>query len=86
MGTADGNCGWELRSVSHERTTRMRNFGGCPENVRMVCGFCRILAVALVLDRRPRSEAAAPAGMDRQTLCDWVHRYNASGIGGLKSR
>ena len=24
--------------------------------------------------------------MDRQTLCDWVHRYNASGIGGLRSR
>ena len=24
--------------------------------------------------------------MDRQTLCDWVHRYNATGIDGLKSR
>ena len=24
--------------------------------------------------------------MDRQTLCDWVHRYNATGIEGLRSR
>ena len=43
----------------------------------------RMLAVALVLDGRPRSEAAALNGMDRQTLCDWVHRYNAAGIDGL---
>ncbi len=42
----------------------------------------RILALALVLDDRPRSEAAALNGMDRQTLCDWVHRYNAAGRGG----
>src|SRR5271170_5641428 len=46
----------------------------------------RILAVALVLEGRPRSEAAAVNGMDRQTLSDWVHRYNAEGIEGLKSR
>ena len=24
--------------------------------------------------------------MDRQTLCDWVHRYNASGLKGLFAR
>ena len=46
----------------------------------------RILAVALVLEGRPRSEEAALNGMDRQTLSDWVHRYNAEGIEGLKSR
>lgn len=46
----------------------------------------RILAVALVLEGRPRTEAAALNGMDRQTLSDWVHRYNAEGIEGLKSR
>jgi transposase len=46
----------------------------------------RILAVALVLEGRPRTEAAALNGMDRQTLRDWVHRYNAEGIEGLKSR
>ncbi len=46
----------------------------------------RILALALVLDGRSRSEAAALNGMDRQTLRDWVHRYNEAGIDGLKSR
>ena len=46
----------------------------------------RILALALVLEGRSRSEAAALNGMDRQTLSDWVHRYNADGIEGLKSR
>lgn len=46
----------------------------------------RILAMALVLEGRSRSEAASLNGMDRQTLSDWVHRYNAEGIEGLKSR
>jgi transposase len=46
----------------------------------------RMLALALVLEGRPRSEAASLNGMDRQTLSDWVHRYNAEGIDGLKSR
>jgi transposase len=46
----------------------------------------RMLALALVLDGRPRGEAAALNGMDRQTLGDWVHRYNAGGLDGLKTR
>ncbi len=46
----------------------------------------RMLALALVLEGRLRSEAAAQNGMDRQTLRDWVHRYNASGVEGLISR
>ena len=46
----------------------------------------RMLALALVLDGRPRTEAAELNGMDRQTLRDWVHRYNAEGVEGLKSR
>ena len=45
----------------------------------------RLLALAFVLDGRPRSEAADQTGMDRQTLRDWVHRYNDMGIAGLKS-
>ena len=46
----------------------------------------RILAVAMVLEGRARTEAAELNGMDRQTLRDWVHRYNAHGPAGLKSR
>src|ERR1039457_2753080 len=44
---------------------------------------CRILAIAHVLDGMSRTDAARSCGMDRQTLRDWVHRYNAEGIAGL---
>lgn len=46
----------------------------------------RMLALAMVLEGRSRTEAAELNGMDRQTLRDWVHRYNAEGLEGLKSR
>ncbi len=46
----------------------------------------RMLALALVLEGRRRSEAAGLNGMDRQTLRDWVHRYNIDGVDGLRSR
>ena len=38
----------------------------------------RMLALALVLEGHAREEAARHAGMDRQTLRDWVHRYNGA--------
>src|SRR5882757_5539304 len=43
----------------------------------------RILALALVLDGVDRKTAAETCGMDRQTLRDWVHRYNAEGLLGF---
>src|SRR5690349_3740782 len=46
----------------------------------------RMLALALVLEGASREEAAQAAGMDRQTLPDWVHRYNAEGLPGLRDR
>jgi transposase len=46
----------------------------------------RMLAIALVLDGHSREDAAASCGMDRQTLRDWVHRYNAEGLAGLANR
>ena len=46
----------------------------------------RILGVANALDGMSRDEAARSAGMDRQTLRDWVLRYNAFGIDGLVDR
>jgi putative transposase len=45
----------------------------------------RLLAIALILDGCSRTEAAERCGMERQTLRDWVHRYNAEGMAGLKS-
>jgi transposase len=46
----------------------------------------RALALALVLEGKSRAEAAHSAGMDRQTLRDWVHRYNELGLEGLGNR
>jgi transposase len=46
----------------------------------------RMLALALILDGKSRTEAAVSCGMDRQTLRDWVHRYNAEGLAGLHDR
>ena len=62
----------ELRALSSR--------GGAGAQVR------RLLALALVLEGHSRTEAAELNGMDRQTLRDWVHRYNAEGVEGLKSR
>src|SRR4051794_12961575 len=46
----------------------------------------RMLALALVLEGASREEAARAAGMDRQTLREWVHRYNEEGLDGLSDR
>jgi transposase len=46
----------------------------------------RLIALANALDGMDRASAARLAGMDRQTLRDWVHRYNAEGIAGLYDR
>lgn len=46
----------------------------------------RMLALALVMEGCSRTDAARSAGMDRQTLRDWVHRYNAEGLAGLSDR
>ena len=46
----------------------------------------RLLAIALVVEGASRAEAARSTGMDRQTLRDWVHRFNAAGADGLVDR
>ena len=44
----------------------------------------RLLSLAAVLDGMSRTQAARIGGMDRQTLRDWVHRFNQQGPEGLK--
>ena len=46
----------------------------------------RMLAIALVMEGSDRAAAARSCGMDRQTLRDWVYRYNAGGLAGLSNR
>ena len=62
-------------------------------DLRAAAGKCRnakaarrMLALALVLAGVDRTRAAETCGMDRQTLRDWVHRYNAEGLPGLSDR
>jgi putative transposase len=45
----------------------------------------RLRAISFVLDGWSRGEAASFANVDRQTLRDWVERYNEGGAGALVS-
>src|SRR5699024_3344823 len=45
----------------------------------------RLLALACVYDGMRRDQAARQNAMQAQTLCDWVHAFNAKGPEGLKS-
>ena len=43
----------------------------------------RLLSLAAIRDGMDRGAAAKIGGMDRQTLRDWVHRFNVAGPDGL---
>jgi len=45
----------------------------------------RLLALAAIYDGKDRGEAARIGAMDRQTLRDRVHRFNAGGPDGLRN-
>jgi transposase-like protein len=67
----------ELRADYTAETVRMAAAG-----VRGAGQARRLLAIAAVYDGMNRREAAKIGGMDRQTLRDWVHRFNAQGLDG----
>ena len=46
----------------------------------------RLLSIAAVYDGMSRTNAARVGGMDRQTLRDWIHRFNEDGPAGLVNR
>ena len=46
----------------------------------------RLLSLAAIVEGWSREDAARIGGMDRQTLRDWVHRFNAFGPDGLRDR
>jgi transposase len=73
-----------VRLTRHEHTpAALRGVArGCDDTAQVR----RLLAIALVLDGASRQDAARQTGMDRQTLRDWVHRYNEAGPPGLRSR
>ncbi len=68
-------------TIRRDRTPAvLRKLAKAESNTRVAR---RILAIANALSGMSRKEAAEAAGMDRQTLRDWVIRYNAHGPDGL---
>ncbi len=63
-------------------TTKLPAIAARTEDGNMVR---RRLAIALVLHGQSRADAAKACGMDRQTLRDWVIRFNESGVDGLRN-
>jgi transposase len=61
--------------------SELRRFAACSKDANQ---SRRLLSLAAVLDGMGRADAARIGGMDRQTLRDWVHRFNAQGPDGLK--
>src|SRR4051794_7509003 len=55
-------------------------------SIRRCCTCVPGVFDQMLLEGSSREEAARHAGMDRQTLRDWVHRYNAEGLPGLRDR
>ena len=60
------------------------------DDLRRLARLCRnvaqarhLLAMALVVDGHSRTDAATVAGLERRSLRDWVHRFNAEGAGPL---
>src|SRR3954464_11052997 len=86
----DRRCSRSAEGVMTVAVTRKELGAG---ELRREAGRCRdaraarrMLALALVLEGASREAAARCAGMDRQTLRDWVHRYDAEGLAGLRDR
>jgi transposase len=68
-------------AIRKDRTsTVLRKLAKSESDVRVAR---RLLAIANALDGMSRQVAAKAAGMDRQTLRDWVIRYNEHGLEGL---
>jgi len=68
-------------TIRGDRTPAMlRKLAKAEANTRVAR---RLLAIANALSGMSRKEAAEAAGMDRQTLRDWVIRYNVHGPDGL---
>jgi transposase len=72
----------EITHLKHT-ASELREVAGRTRDGRVVQ---RLLAVALVLDGKSRSDAAHACGMDRQILRDWVVRFNEAGVEGLTNR
>ena len=75
--------GAALPIADHYDASELRALARREKNGRVAS---RMVAIANALDGMTRLAAARSAGMDRQTLRDWVIRYNENGIAGLRDQ
>ena len=77
----DTGAAMEKLKIRKDRTpATLRKLAKAEGDVRVAR---RLLAIANALSGMSRAAAALSAGMDRQTLRDWVIRYNEHGVAGL---
>ena len=69
--------------IHHVEPEELRRLGREQRSGRVAS---RMFAIANGLDGLSREDAATHAGMERQSLRDWVHRFNAEGVAGLEDR
>jgi transposase len=69
--------------IRHVEPEELRHLGREQTSGRVAS---RMFAIANVLDGLSREDAATHAGMERQSLRDWVHRFNEEGVEGLRDR
>jgi transposase len=73
----------KIQLRSDYNAAQLHKLARCSRDTRQVR---RLLALAAVYDGLSRGQAARIGGMDRQTLRDWVHRFNNEGPDGLNNR
>src|SRR3954451_13429405 len=71
------------RAIAVRTDYRSGDIRRIAQRVKNAAQARRLLAIAAVLDGAARQEAAKIGGMDRQTLRDWVIRFNEQGPDGL---
>ncbi len=73
--------GWSKAAIYLDRF--WNELSANPKATKNAAQARRLLAIAAVLDGSSRDQAAKVGGMDRQTLRDWVIRFNEQGPDGL---
>ena len=71
------------RAIAVRTDYRSGDIRRIAQRVKNAAQARRLLAIATVLDGAARQEAAKIGGMDRQTLRDWVIRFNEQRPDGL---
>lgn len=75
-----------MASVSITRMIGVKELRGLARKEKSGRVASRMLAIANALSGMSREMSARLAGMERQTLRDWVHRFNDEGVEGLRDR